>query len=225
MKKQIKRYQEKGKSIIGYARVSSTDNRQELGLTVQKEALRFCDKLYVEKESGSNQDRPQLQKALKFAKECAKVGIDTSFVVYRLDRLTRKMLHLSTLIDDLTKHNIRLHSLQEQIETDSLTGKFFCLMLGYVAEWELQAISARTKDGLRKARERGVKLGNKGISKTKEKQVINSYLKEETTVRAIAKQLNISTATIYQVLKRNNIPFRSQKAYNSLTETAQNGKL
>lgn len=81
------------------------------------------------------------------------------------------MFHLSAIIEDLTNHGIRLQSLHEQIETDSLTGKFFCLMLGYVAEWELQAISDRTKD---------VKLG-------------------------IVSQLNISTATIYSILKRNNI--------------------
>ncbi|MGM5692615.1 recombinase family protein [Streptococcus suis] len=225
MKKIIEYYQEKGFVVIGYARVSSRDNRQELGLEVQKEALSFCDRLYIEKESGGQQDRPRLQKALKLAKACAESGIETSLVVYKLDRLTRKMLHLSAIISELTSNNIGLQSIHEQIETNSLTGRFFCLMLGYVAEWELQAISERTKDGLRKARERGVKLGNKGISKTKEKQVINSYLKEETTVRAIAKQLNISTATIYQVLKRNNIPFRSQKVHNSLTETAQNDKL
>lgn len=205
MKKIIKQYQEKGSVVIGYARVSSTDNRQELGLEVQKEALSFCDKLYIEKESGGNQERPQLQKAIKLAKECAESGIETSFAVYKLDRLTRKMLHLSAIISELTSYNIRLQSIHEQIETDSLTGKFFCLMLGYVAEWELQAISARTKDGLRKARERGVKLGNKGISKSKEKQVIISYLEEEMTVRDIASQFQISTATIYSVLKRNNI--------------------
>lgn len=205
MKKIIKQHQESGSVIIGYARVSSTDNRQELGLEVQKEALNFCDKLYIEKESGGNQDRPQLQKAIKLAKDCAESGIETSFVVYKLDRLTRKMLHLSAIISELTSYNIRLQSLHEQIETDSLTGKFFCLMLGYVAEWELQAISDRTKDGLRKARERGVRLGNKGISKSKEKQVIISYLEEEMTVRDIASQFKISTATIYSVLRRNNI--------------------
>lgn len=205
MKKIIKQHQESSFVVIGYARVSSTDNRQELGLEVQKEALNFCDKLYIEKESGGNQDRPQLQKAIKLAKDCAESGIETSFVVYKLDRLTRKMLHLSAIISELTSYNIRLQSLHEQIETDSLTGKFFCLMLGYVAEWELQAISDRTKDGLRKARERGVKLGNKGISKSKEKQVIRSYLEEDMTIRDIAKQLQISTATIYSVLRRNNI--------------------
>ncbi len=95
MKKIIKQHQESGFVVIGYARVSSTVNRQELGLEVQKEALNFCDKLYIEKESGGNQDRPQLQKAIKLAKDCAESGIETSFVVYKLDHLTRKMLHLS----------------------------------------------------------------------------------------------------------------------------------
>ena len=190
---------------IGYARVSSTDNRQELGLSVQKEALSFCDKLYIEKDSGGNQERPQLDKALKLAKKYAQQGVKTNFVVYKLDRLTRKMLHLSAIIEDLTKNNIRLQSIHENIETDSLTGKFFCLMLGYVAEWELQAISERTKDGLRKAKEKGVKLGNKGLPKDTEKQIIEQYLRKELSVRNIASRLNISTATIYSVLKRNNI--------------------
>lgn len=190
---------------IGYARVSSTDNRQELGLSVQKEALSFCDKLYIEKDSGGNQDRPKLDKALKVAKNYAKQGVKTNFVVYKLDRLTRKMLHLSAIIEDLTKHGVHLQSIHENIETDSLTGKFFCLMLGYVAEWELQAISERTKDGLRKAKEKGVKLGNKGLEQSKEKQIIKQYLQKELSVRKIANQLNISTATIYNVLKRNGI--------------------
>lgn len=190
---------------IGYARVSLTDNRQELGLSVQKEALSFCDKLYIEKDSGGNQERPQLKKAMKMAKKYAQQGVKTNFVVYKLDRLTRKMLHLSTIIEDLTKYGVHLQSIHENIETDSLTGKFFCLMLGYVAEWELQAISERTKDGLRKAKEKGVKLGNKGLEQSKEKQIIKQYLQKELTVRKIANQLNISTATIYNVLKRNGI--------------------
>ena len=146
-----------------------------------------------------------LTKSLKLAKNYAKQGVETNFVVYKLDRLTRKMLHLSSIIEDLTKHGIHLQSIHENIETDSLTGKFFCLMLGYVAEWELQAISERTKDGLRKAKEKGVKLGNKGLSKVTEKQIIEQYLRNELPVRKIANQLNISTATIYNVLKRNGI--------------------
>ena len=205
MKKNIEQYQNKDSITIGYARVSSTDNRQELGLSVQKEALGFCDKLYIEKDSGGNQERKQLDKALKMAKKYAQQGVKTNFVVYKLDRLTRKMLHLSAIIEDLTKHGIHLQSIHENIETDSLTGKFFCLMLGYVGEWELQAIAERTKDGLRKAKEKGVKLGNKGLPKDTEKQIIEQYLRKELSVRKIANQLEISTATIYNVLKRNGI--------------------
>lgn len=116
-----------------------------MGLEVQKEALNFCDKFYIEKDSGGKQERLQLQKALIFAKTCADQGIKTSFIVYKLDRLTRKMFHLLAIIEDLNNHGIRLQSLHENIETDSLTGKLFCLILGYVADWELQVISERTK--------------------------------------------------------------------------------
>lgn len=195
---------------IGYARVSSTDNRQELGLEVQKEALKSCDILFIEKESGSQDNRVQLLKALKLAKELKRINKQVSLVVYKLDRLTRKMFTLVNILDDLTIHDIQLISLKEDIATDSLTGKLLVVILGYVAEMELEAIRSRTKDGLRKAKERGVKLGNKGISKTKEKEVIQLYQKSNLTAKEISQTSNISTATLYNILKRNNIKTKSK---------------
>lgn len=195
---------------IGYARVSSTDNRQELGLEVQKEALKSCDILFIEKESGSQDNRVQLLKALKLAKELKRINKQVSLVVYKLDRLTRKMFTLVNILDDLTIHNIQLISLKENIATDSLTGKLLVVILGYVAEMELEAIRSRTKDGLRKAKERGVKLGNKGISKTKEKEVIQLYQQSNLTAKEISQTSNISTATLYNILKRNNIETKSK---------------
>lgn len=195
---------------IGYARVSSTDNRQELGLEVQKEALKSCDILFIEKESGSQDNRVQLLKALKLAKELKRINKQISLVVYKLDRLTRKMFTLVNILDDLTIHDIQLISLKENIATDSLTGKLLVVILGYVAEMELEAIRSRTKDGLRKAKERGVKLGNKGISKTKEKEVIQLYQQSNLTAKEISQTSNISTATLYNILKRNNIKTKSK---------------
>lgn len=195
---------------IGYARVSSTDNRQELGLEVQKEALKSCDILFIEKESGSQDNRVQLLKALKLAKEFKRINKQVSLVVYKLDRLTRKMFTLVNILDDLTIHDIQLISLKENIATDSLTGKLLVVILGYVAEMELEAIRSRTKDGLRKAKERGVKLGNKGISKTKEKEVIQLYQQSNLTAKEISQTSNISTATLYNILKRNNIKTKSK---------------
>ena len=195
---------------IGYARVSSTDNRQELGLEVQKEALKSCDILFIEKESGTQDNRVQLLKALKLAKEFKRINKQVSLVVYKLDRLTRKMFTLVNILDDLTIHDIQLISLKENIATDSLTGKLLVVILGYVAEMELEAIRSRTKDGLRKAKERGVKLGNKGISKTKEKEVIQLYQQSNLTIKEISQTSNISTATLYNILKRNNIKTKSK---------------
>lgn len=195
---------------IGYARVSSTDNRQELGLEVQKEALKSCDILFIEKDSGSQDNRVQLLKALKLAKEFKQINKQVSLVVYKLDRLTRKMFTLVNILDDLTIHDIQLISLKENIATDSLTGKLLVVILGYVAEMELEAIRSRTKDGLRKAKEQGVKLGNKGISKTKEKEVIQLYQKSNLTIKEISQTSNISTATLYNILKRNNIKTKSK---------------
>ena len=195
---------------IGYARVSSTDNRQELGLEVQKEALKACDILFIEKESGTQDNRVQLLKALKLAKELKRINKQVSLVVYRLDRLTRKMFTLVNILDDLTIHDIQLISLKENIATDSLTGKLLVVILGYVAEMELEAIRSRTKDGLRKAKEQGVKLGNKGISKTKEKEVIQLYQQSNLTAKEISQTSNISTATLYNILKRNNIKTKSK---------------
>lgn len=195
---------------IGYARVSSTDNRQELGLEVQKEALKSCDILFIEKESGSQDNRVHLLKALKLAKELKQINKQVSLVVYKLDRLTRKMFTLVNILDDLTIHDIQLISLKENIATDSLTGKLLVVILGYVAEMELEAIRSRTKDGLRKAKERGVKLGNKGISKTKEKEVIQLYQQSNLTAKEISQTSNISTATLYNILKRNNIKTKSK---------------
>ena len=195
---------------IGYARVSSTDNRQELGLEVQKEALKSCDILFIEKESGSQDNRVQLLKALKLAKELKRINKQVSLVVYKLDRLTRKMFTLVNILDDLNIHDIQLISLKENIATDSLTGKLLVVILGYVAEMELEAIRSRTKDGLRKAKERGIKLGNKGISKTKEKEVIQLYQQSNLTAKEISQTSNISTATLYNILKRNNIKTKSK---------------
>lgn len=201
----INKFKNKSSVQIGYARVSSSDNRQELGLEVQKEELKDCDIVFIEKDSGGKIDRPRLNKAMTVAKALADSGLQVILVVYKLDRLTRKMFQLSDIIQELTTHSIQLKSLQENIETNSLTGKFFCLILGYVAEWELESIRNRTKDGLRKARERGVKLGNKGISKELENRIIQSYLLTDTPIRELSKNLNVSTATIYSVLHRSNI--------------------
>lgn len=86
-----------------------------------------------------------------------------------------------------------------------------CLVLGYAAEIELENIRIRTKDRLRKAKENSVKLGNPGLSKDKEKEILRLYQLNELSIAAIAKRTEFSDKTIYNVAKRHNLSRRIRK--------------
>ena len=171
---------------IGYARVST--HKQDLGLEVQIETLKHCDQLFIERESGSNNARKKV-----------------TFTIYKLDRLTRSMFKLLELIEQFNASDIQLVSLHEKLETDSLIGRLLCMILGFVAESELENLRFRTREGLRKAKEKGVKLGAKRMSIDKEERIIELYLAGESSIRTIAKTERISTSTIYKVLERNKV--------------------
>ena len=194
---------------IGYARVST--QKQDLGLEVQIEALKHCDQLFIERESASNNARPELEKALKLASDLAQDGKQVIFTIYKLDRLTRSMFKLLELIERFNASDIQLVSLHEKLETDSLIGRLLCVILGFVAESELENLRFRTREGLRKAKEKGVKLGAKQISKEKEKRIIQQYLAGGLSIRKIAKAERISTSTIYKVLERNKVANNRKK--------------
>lgn len=190
---------------IGYARVSSVDNRQKLGLEVQQEALKFCDYVFSEKSSGANDDRKTLKKAVKLAKKLAKSGRKISFCVYKMDRLSRKTATLLNTIDDLKAHKIEFISLKENIDTRTPTGILMYQLLGIFAEFELNNIKMRTKEGLDKAKKNGVKLGRKPIPPDKEQRIIQLYLANELSNRQIAKLVNVAPNTVNAVLRRKNI--------------------
>ncbi len=196
------------KVMIGYARVSSLDDRQKLGLEVQNSALDGCDVLFSEKQSGSNDERPELAKAIKLAKELVGQGKEVSFYIYKLDRLTRSMSKLGTLIDEFNQHNIKLVSLQENIETDSLTGRLLCIVLGYVAEIELENIRERTKAGLAQAKANGKVLGNPPLPDKTEQEVLYLYQLNSMPIKTIANRLKISESSVYKVARKHGVSRR-----------------
>lgn len=202
-------FQDYDSITIGYARVST--DLQELGLLVQTDKLSHCDMVFLEKESGAKADRKKYHKAIRLAKTLSKQGKSVTLTVYKLDRLTRRMGELLKIIEELNQHHIKLVSLYEQLETDSLTGQLLCLVLGYVAEMELNAIRSRTKDGLQKAKEKGVKLGNQGLHPKLEQEIIRLYIKDRLPIKEIAQTCQVALATIYNVLKRHQIPTNRRK--------------
>lgn len=195
---------------IGYARVSLNDDRQQLGLSIQLDALQHCDYVYKEKQSGYTDTREQFHKALSLACQLKQSRHEVTFVIYKLDRLTRK---LTTLLQTLTifeEYGIHLTSLQEQIDSQTLTGKFMCTLLGFVAEMELENIRARTKAGLAKAKANGIILGRPRLKFNQTQQIIELYTQTQLPVRQIAHTCQIAIGTIYNTLKRYNIPLRTK---------------
>src|SRR3546814_21100395 len=138
---------------IGYARVSTDDQHLDL----QRDALQQagCSVIYEEAASGKNAARPELEQCRK----ALRAG-DT-LVVWRLDRLGRRLPDLVQIVTDLELRGISCESLTEKIETGRAAGKLGVHVFGAMAEFERGLIRERTHAGLAAARARGRAGGRK----------------------------------------------------------------
>lgn len=193
---------------IGYSRVSSVDDRQKLGLEVQTEALKHCDYLFKEKHSGSDDNRREFRKSIKLAKKLASEGNEVTFCVYKMDRLSRKTSTLLKVIEELKEHQIEFVSIKENIDTSTPSGILMCQMLSIFAEFELNNLKMRTREGLNRAKANGVKLGNKGIPLSTEERIIQLYKSNDLSIKDISRRCEVCEKTVYNVARRNNLARR-----------------
>ena len=177
--------------IVGYARVSSAG--QSLG--VQEELLRAagCDKLFSEKQSGtSTRGREALAAAMEFARE------GDTFMVTRLDRLARSVVDLHQLIEQLAKKGCGLRVTQQAgIDTTTSAGKLTLAVLAAVAEFETEIRKERQRDGIAKAKERGIYRGRAATIDSAKVQDLHAA---GTRPVDIARQLKVSRASVYRYL-------------------------
>ena len=191
--------------IIGYARVSTQEQKLDMQLDALKKA--GCTIIFEEKVSGVKQ-RPELEKALSYLRE------GDTFVVWKLDRLGRTLKELIFFIDDLNKRDIAFKSISDGIDTNSALGRCQFGIFASLAEYERENIIERTREGLKAARERG-KIGGRPVglseeAKKKAKAAKDLYLKHYT-VNDICNILNIgSKATLYRYLKHENITLKTK---------------
>lgn len=136
-------------AIVGYARVSSRNQH----LDVQLEQLNHCDKLFQEKQSGMNGDRPQLKACLEYVRE------GDVLVVTRLDRLARSTLHLCQIASELERKQVNLQVLEQNIDTSSATGRLLFHMLGAISQFETEIRAERQLEDIANAKSRGIHFG------------------------------------------------------------------
>src|SRR6266699_2609186 len=132
---------------LGYARVSTND--QETATQVAALKAAGCERIYREKASGGRWDRPELHRLLD---QLRKRDV---LVVWKLDRLSRSLRDVLTIMERLAEAQAGFRSLTEAIDTTTPAGRMMMHMVGSFAEFERAMLRERTKIGLETARREG----------------------------------------------------------------------
>lgn len=177
--------------LIGYARVSTTD--QNLDLQYDALAAAGCEKVLTDTVSGVASTRPGLSEALDYGRK------GDTLVVWRLDRLGRSLKDLIETVNALHARGIGFKSLQEQIDTTTSGGKLVFHVFGALAEFEREVIRERTQAGLQAARARGRKGGRPRSMDRKKVAMAKKLLADPSTrVVDVCGVLQISRSTLYR---------------------------
>lgn len=181
-------------ATLAYIRVST----QEQNLDRQKVLISskfVVDKWFEEKESGKSVDnRPVLKSLLDYARP------NDVIVCESFSRISRSTKNLLDLLDHFNAEGIQLHSIKEQFESDSANGKFFLTVSAALSELERAVLKERQDEGIRIAKEKGVYKGRKPIEIPEFESVYQRYITKEATVKALAEELGICSATLYNKL-------------------------
>src|SRR3982751_5607452 len=132
---------------IGYARVSTDDQDTAVQVAALKKA--GCERIYREKASGGRWDRPELHRLLDQLRK------GDVLVVWKLDRLSRSLRDVLTIMERLGESGSGFRSLTEAIDTTTPAGRMMMQMVGAFAEFERAMLKERTKAGLDAARQHG----------------------------------------------------------------------
>ena len=177
-------------TIVGYARVSSTDQNLE----IQQAALKAagCDVIRSEKRSGtSTTGRAELQTVLDFLRPGDVV------LVTRIDRLARSIGDLQDIVRTVKAKGAALKAIEQPIDTSTAAGKAFLDMLGVFAEFETNLRKERQLEGIAKAKVAGVYKGRRA---TVDAAQVRELKAKGIGPSAIAKSLGIGRASVYRAL-------------------------
>lgn len=180
--------------LIGYIRVSTLEqnpDRQLEGIVV--------DKKFIEYASGGHMARPQLDAMMDYIRE------DDIVFVHSMDRLARNVLHLRQIITQIIAKSATVIFLKENLtfnRNKSPVADLILMIMGAVAEFELERIRERQREGIKLAKKNGKYSGRKRSLDDKKVELLKHRLAttRDTKVK-IAKDLGIHRATLYHYLR------------------------
>ena len=180
---------------IGYVRVSTQEQN-----TIRQEVLMRnlgVDRLYIDRASGKNADRPELRKLLAYVRQ------GDTVIVESISRFARNTCDLLDLVEQLSAKQVEFISQKEAIDTTTPPGKFMLTIFGAVAELEREYISQRQREGIAVAREQGKYKGRQPITPPSNfEAVVHRWRKGELTAVEAMRRLNMSSSTFYRKVKK-----------------------
>lgn len=182
----------KAGKLIGYVRVSSVDQNPER----QLEGLQL-NKIFTDRVSGKNTNRPQLDALLDYVRE------DDTVIVHSMDRLARNLDDLRALIHDLTIQGVKVQFLKESLtftRDDNPMAKLMLSVMGAFAEFERALIKERQQEGIALAKKRGAYNGRKRALNTEQAEELRRMVKAGEKKTAVAKHFDIRRETVYLYL-------------------------
>lgn len=184
--------------MIGYARVSTADQKPELQIDAL--AAAGCSRIFTDYVSGTKTSRPELDHALDHALDHLRPG-DT-LVVWKLDRLGRSLPHLVEIVKDLAEREVGFRSLQDPVDTTTPGGHLVFHIFAALAEFERDLIRERTHAGLAAARARGRVGGRKRALTPAQVEMARELLADrQRDVASLAATFGVNRATLYRALR------------------------
>ncbi len=174
---------------VGYIRVSTTQqhtDRQLAGVTL--------DKVFEDKASGKNIQRPQFEAMMNYIRE------GDVLHVHSIDRLCRNTADLLATVEDLTQRGVVVHFHKEDFKTgkNSPTGNMMLTVLAAVAQMEREMMLERQREGYEAAKQAG-RITGRGKGREIDRDAVKADLAAGKTIRAIAHSHNISTRTVMNI--------------------------
>lgn len=179
---------------IGYIRVS-TQEQNTMRQEVLMESL-GVDEVYIERMSGKNTNRPELQKMMEYVRK------GDTVIVESISRFARNTRDLLELVEKLTAKGVEFVSRKEAIDTTTPTGKFMLTVFGAVAELEREYILQRQREGIAIAKEQGKYKGRKPIDAPELEQVTAKWKSGAITATEAMRTLHMTKTTFYRKVRQ-----------------------
>ena len=182
--------------VVGYVRVSSQGQNTARQLQGIKLDMEFIDKV-----TGSNMNREKLGECILYARK------GDTVVVESIDRLARNLRDLQEIITTITNKGAIVKFIKENLTftgNDDAMSTLMLQMMGAFAEFERTMIRSRQRDGIDAAKKAGKHLGRPNKIDNKFLNVVKEKKDSCQSIRSIAKDMNVSRATIYKALEKIN---------------------